>query len=118
MLLVVTVIVAVAAGVVGVPGAAGERIDAAGAGGVQAAVAGPSGMIAFIRNSEFGEVFLMRQTGGGQRQLTARSARVHDDSAPTWSPSGNRIVFWRQLSGFGRDEERLEALYLIDSDGS
>ncbi len=84
----------------------------------ETATAGPGGVIAFIRNSEFGEVYLMNADGKNQRQLTPSSARVHRDSAPTWSPSGNRIVFRRQLSGFDRNGERREALYAIDSDGS
>ena len=75
------------------------------------------GVIVFVRNPEFGEIW--RVIGDGRQQRRLAGARgVVSDEEPVWSPSGERIVFIRQLSGWDRDEEERSALYVVNGDGS
>jgi TolB protein len=79
----------------------------------------PVGTIAFTSNRAgfFAHIYLMSATGRNQRPVV-RGGGTHSDDNPAWSPSGDRIAFVRQLSGFDRDEENVFSLYVVNADGT
>ena len=67
--------------------------------------------IAFVRG---GDLWVMRASGTGARQLT--SGLLVD--APTWSPDGRRIAFVVTSGGVMEADENRRFLWVIDADGS
>ena len=66
------------------------------------------GLIAFVQGHVSGlplEIHVMNPDGSGERFLA-------NGYAPRWSPDGTRVAF------YGKDEQGLEGLYLINRDGS
>ena len=59
------------------------------------------------------EIYVMSSFGNGQMRLTDYD---EDDVAPSWSPSGQQIVFGKVL--FNRKGDRNEEVYVMDADGS
>ena len=90
------IVVALAAGVVGVANAS-------------AAYPGANGKIAFVSGTPGSyDVYTMNADGSARKQLTSASG---DDVDPVWSPDGTKIAFASERDGG-------LSIYLMDADGS
>jgi Tol biopolymer transport system component len=76
------------------------------------------GKIVFVREqSGVGHIWIMKSDGADQRQLTAGA---ENDSGPSFSPEGNKILFsrrvrsWKFVPGTAASSE----LYVMNADGS
>lgn len=69
-----------------------------------------SGRIAFVsnRNAPNSEIFTMAADGSDVRPLTTN---INGDTTPSWSPGGNRLVFWGS-------RPQGQGLYTANSDGT
>jgi len=64
------------------------------------------------------EVYIMNADGSGQTRLTDNSELIHFDnnSSPSWSPDGTRIIFTSSI--LVEDTATLRSLFIINADGS
>jgi TolB protein len=59
------------------------------------------------------DIYIMRSDGSHARRVTTLPEKAYYDSAPRFSPNGNRLVFTRYIN-----EEELSALFTVNVDGS
>ena len=61
------------------------------------------------------EIYVMDADGGNQRNLTNNP---NDDSVPSWSPDGKRIVFVSDRDGNREGNRKNHEIYVMDADGN
>ena len=67
--------------------------------------------IAFVSHRDGNpEIYVMDADGGNQQNLTNNPS---DDNSPSWSPDGERIVFWSYRKGHFQSAE----IYVMDAAG-